>query len=266
MRWRGHLGAELGFIAVLHTWGQTLMHHPHLHCVVPGGGLSRDGQRWIACRPGFFLPVRVLSAPFRRLFLTQLRQAFDDKELHFFNALAELQDAQDFAKYLAPMAQADWVVYAKKPFGGPEHVLEYLGRYTHRVAISNNRLLDFADGQVAFQWKDYRQESKPKLMRLDAEEFTRRFLLHVLPSGFQRIRHYGLLANCHREVKLEQCRQLLQAPPAPPSEEPLDYLDRYQRLTGMSLRDCPQCGNAQMVRIESFLPGTLPRGPPCLAS
>jgi hypothetical protein len=157
------------------------------------------------------------------------------------------------------------VVYAKKPFGGPEHVLEYLGRYTHRVAISNNRLLDFADGQVAFQWKDYRQESKPKVMRLDAEEFTRRFLLHVLPSGLQRIRHYGLLANCHREVKLAQCRQLLAAPPPPAPDEPAHYLDQYQRLTGKSLRDCPQCGKGQMVRIESFLPGTLPRGPPAVA-
>ncbi len=261
-----HLGAEIGFIAVLHTWGQTLMHHPHLHCVVPGGGVSPDGQRWVACRPGFFLPVRVLSALFRRLFLTQLRQAFDGKELHFFNALAPLQDPAAFAKYLAPVADADWVVYAKKPFGGPQQVLEYLGRYTHRVAISNNRLVEFADGQVAFQWKDYRQESKLKVMRLDVQEFTRRFLLHVLPSGLQRIRHYGLLANCHREVKLEQCRRLLQAPPPPPPEEPIDYLDRYQRLTGLSLRDCPQCGQGQMVRIESFLHGSLPRGPPCVAS
>jgi hypothetical protein len=172
-----HLGAEIGFIAVLHTWGQTLMHHPHLHCVVPGGGMSLDGKRWIACRPGFFLPVRVLSALFRRLFLTQLRQAFNDNELHFFNALAALQAPHAFAEYLAPMADADWVVYAKKPFGGPEQVLEYLGRYTHRVAISNNRLVEFTDGQVAFQWKDYRQESQPKVMRLDASEFTRRFLL-----------------------------------------------------------------------------------------
>ena len=260
-----HLGAEIGFIAVLHTWGQTLMHHPHLHCVVPGGGVSLDGKRWIACRPGFFLPVRVLSALFRRLFLTQLRQAFDDNELHFFNALAPLQAPHAFAKYLAPVAGADWVVYAKKPFGGPEHVLEYLGRYTHRVAISNNRLLDFADGQVAFQWKDCRHESKPKVMRLDAKEFARRFLLHVLPSGLQRIRHYGLLANCHREVKLEYCRQLLAAPPPPPPDQPADYLDQYQRLTGKSLLDCPQCGKGQMVRIESFLPGTLPRGPPGVA-
>ena len=260
-----HLGAEIGFIAVLHTWGQTLMHHPHLHCVVPGGGVSLDGKRWIACRPGFFLPVRVLSALFRRLFLTLLRQAFSDGELHFFNALAPLQEPQAFGKYLAPLADIDWVVYAKKPFGGPEQVLEYLGRYTHRVAISNNRLVEFAGGQVAFRWKDYRQESQPKVMRLDTAEFTRRFLLHVLPSRLQRIRHYGLLANCHREVKLQQSRQLLAVPPPPPPEEPADYLDRYQRLTGISLRDCPQCGNGQMVRIESFLRGTLPRGPPCIA-
>jgi hypothetical protein len=247
---------------VLHTWGQALQHHPHLHCVVPGGGVSPDSQRWVACKPGFFLPVRVLSALFRRLFLAQLRQAFANKKLHFYKALAALEDPQAFAKYLAPVANADWVVYAKKSFGGPEQVLEYLGRYTHRVAISNNRLLNFADGHVHFKWKDYRQESQPKVMRLQATEFVRRFLLHVLPSGFQRIRHYGLLANCHREVKLAQCRQLLQAPPPLPVDEPLDYLDRYQRLTGQSLRDCPKCCRGQMVRIESFLPGAQPRGPP----
>ena len=156
------------------------------------------------------------------------------------------------------------MVYAKAPFGGPQQVLQYLGRYTHRVAISNNRLIDFADGQVTFAWKDYRHDSRHKLMRLDAQEFVRRFLLHVLPPGFQRIRHYGLLANRHREVKLEHCRQLLAAP-APVVEltdAPLDYRDRYQRLTGVSLRDCPQCGHGQMVCIESFLPGSLPRGPP----
>ena len=206
--------------------------------------------------------MRVLSALFRRLFLAQLRQAFADKKLHFYKALSALEDPQAFAKYLAPVANADWVVYAKKSFGGPEQVLQYLGRYTHRVAISNNRLLNFADGHVDFKWKDYRQESQPRVMRLEATEFVRRFLLHVLPSGFQRIRHYGLLANCHREVKLEQCRQLLQAPPPLPVDEPLDYLDRYERLTGQSLRDCPQCCRGQMVRIESFLPGAQPRGPP----
>jgi len=263
-----HLGAEIGFIAILHTWGQNLVHHPHLHCVVPGGGISPDGQRWVACRPGFFLPVRVLSRLFRRLFLQELKQAFDDDQLHFFNSLATLQDRAAFARYLAPPAHAEWVVYAKPPFGGPQQVLEYLGRYTHRVAISNNRLLDFTDGTVTFQWKDYRHESRNKVMRLDAQEFVRRFLLHVLPTGFQRIRHYGLLANCHRQAKLEHCRQLLAAP-APvvePPAESLDYRDRYERLTGVSLRDCPQCHRGQMVCIESFLPGTLPRGPPLLRS
>jgi len=259
-----HLGAEIGFLSILHTWGQNLLHHPHLHCVVPGGGVAPDGQRWIACRPGFFLPVRVLSRLFRRLFLTQLRQAFDEGELRFFNNLVALQDPDAFARYLAPVVHAEWIVYSKAPFGGPQRVLDYLGRYTHRVAISNNRLIDFADGQVAFAWKDYRHESRRKVMRLDAEEFVRRFLLHVLPTGFQRIRYYGLLANRYRDIKLDHCRQLLAAP-APVIELPdaaQDYRDRYQRLTGVSLRDCPHCGRGQMVRIESFLPGSLPRGPP----
>jgi hypothetical protein len=258
-----HLGAEIGFIAILHTWGQNLLHHPHLHCVVPGGGPSPDGQRWISCRPGFFLPVRVLSRLFRRLFLQHLQQAFDDDELQFFNALAALQDRAAFAKYLAPAAHAEWVVYAKAPFGGPQQVLDYLGRYTHRVAISNNRLVDFSDGNVAFAWKDYRHESKHKVMRLDAHEFVRRFLLHVLPAGFQRIRHYGFLANRSREIKLERCRQLLNAPaPDPPVDEPEDYRDRYQRLTGVSLWDCPLCKHGRMISIETWLPGSMPRGPP----
>ena len=259
-----HLGAEIGFIAILHTWGQNLLHHPHLHCVVPGGGLSADGGRWVSCRPGFFLPVRVLSRLFRRLFLAQLQAAFDAGQLRFFNALEALQLPRAFAKYLAPVRRAEWVVYAKPPFGGPKHVLDYLGRYTHRVAISNSRLIDFVDGQVSFRWKDYRHESRQKVMCLDASEFIRRFLLHVLPNGFQRIRHYGLLANCHRAAKLAQCRQLL-AGPAPVvefAEAPLDYRDRYQRLTGKSLRDCPKCGHGHMLCIETFLPANRPRGPP----
>jgi len=263
-----HLGAEIGFIAILHTWGQNLLHHPHLHCVVPGGGPSPDGTRWVECRPGFFLPVRVLSRLFRRLFLEQLQQAFDNDELQFFNSLAALKDRVAFAKYLAPATHAEWVVYAKPPFGGPEQVLQYLGRYTHRVAISNNRLLDFTDGQVSFAWKDYRHDSRNKVMRLAAHEFIRRFLLHVLPCGFQRIRHFGFLANCHRQARLDLCRQLLKAP-APmvePLDPLLDYRDHYQRLTGVSLRDCPQCGSGQMVRIESFEPGILPRGPPTTRS
>ena len=261
-----HLGAEIGFIAVLHTWGQNLLHHPHLHCVVPGGGVSLDGKRWIACRPEFFLPVRVLSRLFRRLFLELLRAAFERKDLKFFNAMAPLQDAAAFEQFLTPAASAEWVVYAKAPFGGPEQVLEYLGRYTHRVAIANSRLVDFSDGSVAFRWKDYRHDAKPKVMRLPAAEFTRRFLLHVLPSGLQRIRHYGLLANRTRNVKLERCRQLLNMPALAPTviEEPEDYRDRYQRLTGVSLRDCPQCSRGRMICIETLLPAKLPRGPPGL--
>ena len=258
-----HLGAEIGFIAILHTWGQNLLHHPHLHCVVPGGGVAPNGERWISCRPGFFLPVRVLSRLFRRLFIAQLQLAFDHGELQFFNSLEALSNRVAFAKHLAPATRAEWVVYAKPPFGGPKQVLEYLGRYTHRVAISNNRLREFSDGAVTFAWKDYRHESRNKTMRLDAHEFIRRFLLHVLPSGFQRIRHYGLLANRYREVRLNQCRDLLAAPaPAVVPLDAEDYRDRYQRLTGVSLRDCPHCGHGQMVRIETFLPGTLPRGPP----
>ncbi len=261
-----HLGAEIGFIAVLHTWGQSLSHHPHLHCVVPGGGLSADGSRWVACRAGFFLPVRVLSRLFRRLFLQYLREAFEHQELHFCNGLAALQDSTAFAKYLAPLAKAEWVVYAKPPFGGPQQVLEYLGRYTHRVAISNSRLLEFSDRRVTFKWKDCRRESRNKVMTLDADEFLRRFLLHVLPLGLQRIRHYGLLANRQRKAKLARCRELLEVPMpiATPTtaDEPQDYRDRYQRLTGLSLRECPNCGRGQMVCIQTFLPGKLPRAPP----
>jgi Putative transposase/Transposase zinc-binding domain len=263
-----HLGADIGFLAILHTWGQNLLHHPHLHCVVPGGGTSPDGQRWVCCRLGFFLPVRVLSRLFRRLFLALLREAYDAHSLKFYNALAELQAPGAFARYLAPVAREEWVVYAKPPFGGPERVLEYLGRYTHRVAIANSRLVEFADDQVAFRWKDYRHQSRQKVMRLEAGEFVRRFLLHVLPPGFQRIRHYGLLANRSRQVKLERCRQLLNAPaPTPvPADEPADYRDRYQRLTGLSLWNCPHCGRGRMICIETLRPTTLARGPPNLAS
>ena len=257
-----HLGAEIGFIAILHTWSQNLQHHPHLHCVVPGGGLSADGERWVSCRAGFFLLVRVLSRLFRRLFLTRLQAAFDAGSLHFFNAFEPLKAPAAFDTYLAPTRQTEWVVYAKPPFGGPRHVLDYLGRYTHRVAISNNRLIDFADGQVRFRWKDYQHDSRQKVIRLDAQEFTRRFLLHVLPSGFQRIRHYGFLANRHRTAKLARCRELLAEPAVKLPDAPADYRDRYEQLTGKSLRDCPKCGQGHMLCIETFLPGAMPRGPP----
>jgi hypothetical protein len=259
-----HLGADIGFIALLHTWGQNLQHHPHLHCVVPGGGLSADGEHWVSCRPGFFLPVRVLSRLFRRLFLEQLQDAFDTGQLRFFNAIEALLSPDTFAQYLAPVREIEWVVYAKPPFGGPQHVLEYLGRYTHRVAIANHRLIDFVDNKVRFHWKDYRHDSHQKVMRLEADEFIRRFLLHVLPSGFQRIRHYGILANRYRSVKLAHCRELLDAPtPAVKiNNTSQDYRDRYEQLTGKSLRDCPKCHQGHMICIETFLPGTRPRGPP----
>ena len=182
-----HLGAEIGFIAVLHSWGQTLLYHPHLHCLVPGGGLTPDANRWIACRPGFFLPVRVLSRLFRRLFLQYLRAAFDAGQLRFFSALESLGDPNTFAEYLRPLCQTEWVVYAKHPFAGAEQVLDYLARYTYRVAISNNRLLNIKDGKVTFCWKDYRHHDQPKTMTLEAEEFIRRFLLHVLPDGLSAI-------------------------------------------------------------------------------
>ena len=248
-----HLGAEIGFFAVLHTWGQNLSHHPHLHCVVPGGGLSPDGQRWIGCRPGFFLPVRVLSRLFRRRFLESLQQAFDAGKLQFYAALEPLQERHAFARYLARTKASEWVVYAKRPFAGPEQVLDYVGRYTHRVAISNHRLLDIENGQVCFRWKDYRHGDQPKTMTLSAEEFIRRFLLHVLPNGFQRIRYYGFLANRDRQEKLAQCRRLLGMHTAPepaltPQEK--DYLDRYEELTGCSLRQCPHCRQGRMVIVQ----------------
>jgi hypothetical protein len=190
-----HLCAEIGFFAVLHTWGQNLVHHPHLHCVVPGGGLSADGQRWVACRDHFFLPVRVLSRFFRRRFMELLERAYDGGELQFYSGLESLRERTAFYRYLDPVRQKEWVVYAKAPFAGPEQVLDYVGRYTHRVAISNNRLLNIEEGSVTFRWKDYRDESAQKTMTLTGDEFIRRFLLHVLPPGLQRIRYYGLLGN-----------------------------------------------------------------------
>ena len=254
-----HLGAEIGFFAVLHTWGQILVHHPHLHCVVPGGGLSPYGERWIPCRPGFFLPVRVLSRFFRRRFLQLLEQTFDRGELEFFSTLEELRQREAFHRYLEPLRQKKWVVYAKAPFAGPEHVLDYVGRYTHRVAISNNRLLDIEDGQVTFRYKDYCGGDEQKTMTLTAEEFIRRFLLHVLPPGFQRIRYYGFLGNRYRQKKLAQCRRLLSMSPATTEKRTdeqasADYRDRYESLTGNSLHACPACRRGRMVIFEQLSP------------
>src|SRR5215472_16069331 len=253
-----HLGAEIGFFSVLHSWGSNLLHHPHLHCVVPGGGLSADSTHWISCKPGFFLPVRVLSRLFRRLSLEYLQNAFDAGKLQFFAGLEKLRDCGEFGCYLAPLRKAEWVVYAKRPFAGPQQVLDYVGRYTHRVAISNHRLLDVADGQVRFQWKDYRHQGQQKTMTLSAEEFIRRFLLHALPDGFQRIRYYGLLGNRHRQEKLARCRELL-GMAAPLGAPPLgDYQDQHERLTGSSLRECPLCHRGRMLMVEILSPNKLP--------
>jgi Putative transposase/Transposase zinc-binding domain len=236
-----HLGAAIGMTAVLHTWGQSLVHHPHVHCIVPGGGLSSEG-RWIACRPSFFLPVRVLSRLYRRLFLERLRAAFDAGRLGFFGELAGLAKPAVFAAHLQPLRRIEWIVYAKRPFGGPQQVLDYLGRYTHRVAITNSRLIGLDDGEVRFRWKDYRHPQRPKVMALPVGEFIRRFLLHVLPDGFRRIRHFGFLANACRTAKLALIRRLLDLPEPETAPEPADYRERYARLFGRSLDICPACG------------------------
>jgi len=249
-----HLGAEIGAVTLLHTWGQTLQHHPHLHCIVPGGGIAPDGTRWVTCRPGFFLPVHVLSRRFRSLFLARLQTAFAAGELHFSGTLAALVGSAAFAERLDALRAVEWVVYAKRPFAGPQQVLAYLGRYTHRVAMANSRLTRLADGQVDFTWKDYRHHGKTKVTTLAADEFIRRFLLHAVPDGFHRIRHIGFLANGHRAAKLALCRALLAAPaPDPPTPE--SYRDRIRRLTGHALDVCPDCGGAMLER------GPLPRHP-----
>jgi hypothetical protein len=249
-----HLGAEIGLLAVLHTWGQNLHHHPHVHCVVPGGGPSLDGTRWIACRRGFFLPVRVLSRLFRRLFLDELRAAFEAGDLGFFGELAGLAEPAAFARRLRAARQLDWVVYAKPPFGGPAQVLAYLSRYTHRVAIANSRLISVTDTEVAFRWKDYRHHGKAKVMTLDADEFIRRFLLHTVPDGFHRIRHYGFLANRHRAVKLALCRKLLEVPCPLPTAEPTD-----DTVPPRQTERCPCCGGPMVVL--AILPRPAPHRP-----
>ena len=250
-----HLGAEIGVTMVLHTWGQTLTHHPHVHCIVPGGGLSPDQSRWIACRNGFFLPVRVLSRLFRRLFIEKLKAAHKAGKLRFFGDLAALADSQAFADVLEPLRRLEWVVFAKRPFSGPTQVLAYLSRYTHRIAISNRRLVAMNDQTVTFTWKDYRNGAAANTMTLAVDEFIRRFLLHVLPDGFQRIRHYGFLANGHRKVKIALIRKLLGPAVQPPVVAAgTDGLPHVEKVTGTAATPpCPCCGGTMAV-IE-ILPG-----------
>jgi hypothetical protein len=256
-----HLGARIGVTAVLHTWGSALTHHPHAHIIVPGGGISPDGQHWVACRPNFFLPVRVLSRLFRRLFLEKLAAAHVAGHLHFFGDHTGLAEPEAFKAYLAPLRRAEWVVYSKRPFGGPEAVLAYLSRYTHRVAIANSRLVAFDDQRVTFKWKDYRAKGdvRYKVMTLDADEFIRRFLIHVLPNGFHRIRHYGLFAKGNRADNIARARQLLGVPePAPVCAEGDGPDDDEEDAEGMTC----QCCGGRMVVIETFQRGCLPRNWP----
>ena len=257
-----HLGARIGFTAVLHTWGSALPHHPHLHCIVPGGGISLDGERWVACRPNFFLPVRVLSKRFRWRFLERLRDAHDAGRLSFFNDLAPLAERDAFDAHLAPLLELKWVVYARPPVAGPAAGLAYLARYTHRVAISNSRLVACDATNVSFKYKDYRADGRArhKTMTLPAHEFIRRFLIHVLPSGFHRIRHYGLFANGGRVRNIARARELLGAI-APQTETAEDE----DGEAAVFPQPCPCCGG-RMIIVETFERGAQPRAPPTASS
>ena len=261
-----HLGARIGMTAVLHSWGSAMTHHPHVHMIVPGGGLSRNGKAWVSCRPGFFLPVRVLSRLFRRLLLEKLYAAHEAGQLRFFNDLAALADRAALKRYLKPLRRTEWVVYAKEPFAGPQAVLSYLSRYTHRIAISNSRLIARDDDGVTFKWKDYRLKgpARYKTMTLPNHEFIRRFLMHVLPKGFHRIRHYGLLANTNRAANVARARQLLAMPPSTAND---NQTVNDASEPPPSTYPCPSCGGP-MVVIETFEPGQYPpqqrsRDPPC---
>ena len=252
-----HLGARIGILSVLHTWGSALTHHPHVHMIVPGGGFSLDGKSWVACRPSFFLPVRVLSRLFRRLFLNELEATHADGKLQFFGQHAALSEAKAFAAYLAPLRNREWVVYSKRPFGGPKEVLRYLARYTHRVAISNRRLIACDDNGVTFKWKDYRLEGSEryKLMTLPTHEFIRRFLIHVLPAGFHRIRYYGLLASGARAANIARARNMLALPLIP--IEAIKAATANPDEPKTPEHPCPCCGG-RMVIIETFQRGCSP--------
>jgi hypothetical protein len=264
-----HLGAEVGVLAVLHTWGQNLTLHPHVHCVVTGGGLSLDESRWVAGRDDFFLPVRVLSRVFRGKFLSRLRAAFKRGKLRFPGELAPLERSDRFNALLSEVVRTEWVVYAKAPWNGAVTTLKYLARYTHKAAISNHRLVDLADGRVSFRWKDYAHGGRQGIMTLDSVEFVRRFLMHVLPSGFVRVRHYGLLANRHRQEKLARCRELLGMAATTPTDV-APVTPPVPETTVTPTRVCPRCGSGRMFVIAELPPMPLATGAtaglePCLA-
>jgi len=258
-----HLGAKIGITSVLHTWGSAMTHHPHVHMIVPGGGISSDGSKWVSCRPNFFLPVRVLSRLFRRLFLQMLDAAHRDGRLKFFGAHAGLADKDRFARFLRPLRKSEWVVYAKQPFGGPEAVLAYLSRYTHRIAISNHRLIKADEAGVTFKWKDYRVEGpdRYKTMTLPVDAFIRRFLNHVLPKRFHRIRHYGLLANGNRAANVARARELLGVPSAVLDDDGKSNNTEDKDHGEIARTPCPSCGG-RMIIIETFERGWTPKHRP----
>jgi hypothetical protein len=259
------LGAQVGFTAILHTWGQNLLFHPHLHCVVTGGGLSSDQARWIAGNPRYFLPVRVLGKLFRGKFLAGLRAAYDAGELTLSGSASRFADPNVFHQLVSDLYRRPWVVYAQPPFGGPEHVFRYLGRYSHRVAIANSRLVAIDDGHVSFTWKDYADGSQVKVMRLTADEFLRRFLLHVLPKGFVRVRHYGLMAGSSAATKLPRCRELLAEPQRPTLAPKKTWVDRMLEWTGVDPTQCPHCSGT-LVRLRVGPPSLETRPAPAGAA
>ena len=258
-----HLGAEPGFIALLHTWSQTLLDHPHIHCIVTGGGLSLDGKRWVSCKKSFFIPVKILSGMFRGKFLDYLKKGYEKKDLTFSGAVAHLAEEKAFTAMMNKLYAQDWVVYCKPPFKNAETVIDYLGRYTHRVAISNERIVNLNDNRVTISYRDSADHDQIKRLTLDAFEFIRRFLLHILPDGFMKIRHYGLLSNRNRKTKLKRCRELLGASTNPDQKKDGEeaWEDVFYRVTGVDLSICPCCGKGRMVLRETLLP-TCGRNPP----
>jgi len=251
---QNHLGAKIGVISILHTWGQNLMDHPHIHCIVTGGGLSPDGSRWVSCRKGFFLPVRVLSALFRGKFLDLLKRCFTSHDLVFSGRISHLKEPETFESFRTRFYHKKWVVYCKPPFGGPEGVLKYIGRYTHRIAISNNRILSNQDGRVSFLWRDYADDNRQKTMTLQTDEFIRRFLLHILPDRFVRIRHCGLLANRNRKDNIAACHKMLAGEKVTKEKNRETWQEQLLRICGIDVTACPVCKKGRMNRIERLLP------------